>query len=465
MTEQEDVCFCCISKYNNSKRKIICPFYLDNNESCNFHSCRACVKKYIIESNCVAQCMNCKTRFSREFLIEHISRSWVDNEYKKYLTEILFKTEQIKSKENITDAIHYCKTNKLLYENIELHIKKHNLLSEIYNIDKMIYNNNKTIKNINNSINKPNKRLLKKCTNSDCNGFLNINYICELCGINICSECFIEKKEDMKHVCDVNNIKTVKLLLNDSKNCPNCSTCTYKIDGCDQMWCVKCKTSWDWKTEQIIYGKIHNPHFCEYKQKMNNGIIPRDVHDFECNMVIPNKSQWMGICYDDKMLDTKHTKLFKEILPHIHENYIKFVGILQDRKDCLNNLYNDKLSRIKFMVGEINTSEFKKTIINKSMDIDRWTEVIPLYELLDIVCKESLNRIFYIRRDGITHNKNEIDIINRELYRIKNFQIYINNGLYKNSYIYRKSIYVFTDYINIKKTLITSKEMLHFKLK
>jgi hypothetical protein len=466
MTEDENnKCFCCISKYNQSSRyKITCPFYI-NKKRCNFHACRSCVKKYIIESNCIAQCMNCKNRFSREFLIENLSRSWVDTKYKEYLTEILFKTEQIKSKDNIEEAIHYCKINKLLYQNIELHTKKHNLLNEIYMIDSMIYSNNKIINNIEDSMTLGSKKIIKKCINQFCNGFLNADYVCELCDTKICSECFVEKKENKTHVCDINNIKTVKLLLNDSKNCPSCNTCIHKIDGCDQMWCVKCKTSWDWKTERIIYGKIHNPHFYEYKKKINNGTITRNFDDSECNIIVPNVLQWNTICYDDKKLDKVNRKLFNYILPLIHNNYIKFSNVLQDRKYYLDNLYDDKFSRIKFLVGEINVLDFKKIITNKNSDIDRWTDAIHLYELFDIVCKESLNKIFYIKRDNLTHKKKEIDIINEELYRIKSTQTYINNELYKLSYIFKKSIYIFKDYISIEKILISSKEMLNFKLK
>ena len=119
---------------------------------------------------------------------------------------------------------------------------------------------------------------LKKCPKSDCRGFLNNSYKCELCKTVACSKCFEIKEEN--HVCNEDNVKTAELLRKDTKSCPNCSEMIHKIEGCNQMFCVSCGTGFDWKTLKIVTGVIHNPHYFEYHSK--NGGIPRTIGDIPC---------------------------------------------------------------------------------------------------------------------------------------------------------------------------------------
>ena len=55
-----------------------------------------------------------------------------------------------------------------------------------------------------------------------------------------------------------------------------------KSSGCDQMWCVSCHTTFDWKTMQIkTSGILHNPEYFRYMRE--NGIaIPRNPNDNQC---------------------------------------------------------------------------------------------------------------------------------------------------------------------------------------
>ena len=426
MTDTKDKCFCCVTEYNKSShQKVICPYYV-NKKKCNFHACKKCVKRYILESNCVAQCMNCKHKFSRDFLITNLSRSWVDNEYKIYLTEILFNTEKIKSKDNINEAIYYRKISNLLHENIEYYTLKNQLLEEVHKINEAIYNNQLKIKEIEAYFkSKPSIQILKKCINPKCNGFLNSNYVCELCETCVCSKCFKEKKVGTTHECNESDIKTIELLSMDSKNCPSCGECIYKIDGCDQMWCTQCKIAWDWKTQKIIYGKIHNPHFIEYQKNINNGIVSRDVQDFECNLPVPSYNLWEQIVCsvsdeDNHKLSQSDRKLFENILPVVHQNYAKLNDTVEDRQLYLQDLQDNKYNRIKYIVGETDEKEFKEYIFSKNIEIEKWTDIVQLYELFEMICKESLNRIYYFKMNKKTIcMKKYVTVIRKELNRIQ----------------------------------------------
>ena len=50
----------------------------------------------------------------------------------------------------------------------------------------------------------------------------------------------------------------------------------HKIDGCAQMWCTHCHTAFDWRTGTIEVGRIHNPHFLQFKKRS------RDHADIPC---------------------------------------------------------------------------------------------------------------------------------------------------------------------------------------
>lgn len=101
----------------------------------------------------------------------------------------------------------------------------------------------------------------KKCKN--CNGFLNYSGKCLSCCIEYCDVC--EEVRNEEHECDPDVVKTVKLLHKDSVECPKCQVYIYKIEGCNQMWCVKCNTPFDWKTKKILDIKnFHNPHYIEF---------------------------------------------------------------------------------------------------------------------------------------------------------------------------------------------------------
>lgn len=95
-----------------------------------------------------------------------------------------------------------------------------------------------------------------------CNNFLNKNLYCIYCKITLCKKCLIIEKDN--HICDKSNRLNVKTILDTCKQCPNCNQIIFKIDGCDQMWCVRCKMAFSWKNLTIETGNIHNPHYQQW---------------------------------------------------------------------------------------------------------------------------------------------------------------------------------------------------------
>jgi hypothetical protein len=44
------------------------------------------------------------------------------------------------------------------------------------------------------------------------------------------------------------------------------------------MWCTACKIAFDWTIGQIIYGRIHNPHYFEWLTDMSRNEAQFNVH-------------------------------------------------------------------------------------------------------------------------------------------------------------------------------------------
>jgi hypothetical protein len=72
------------------------------------------------------------------------------------------------------------------------------------------------------------------CPATSCRGFLSQAYKCGVCDTYVCPECREIKngKDDETHVCDASTVATVRALKKDTRPCPDCGTCIFKIEGC-----------------------------------------------------------------------------------------------------------------------------------------------------------------------------------------------------------------------------------------
>jgi hypothetical protein len=128
------------------------------------------------------------------------------------------------------------------------------------------------------------KKFIRRCTRDNCQGFLSTAWKCGMCEYYSCSKCFLVKttNQDEPHECKPEDVETANMIKQDSKPCPKCGEFIMKTGGCSQMFCISCKTPWDWNTGLVVTsGPLHNPHYYEWI-KRTGGVMPRNPADVPC---------------------------------------------------------------------------------------------------------------------------------------------------------------------------------------
>ena len=117
----------------------------------------------------------------------------------------------------------------------------------------------------------------RPCPLEECNGFVDTSkWVCGTCKKHICKECFTEKDEG--HKCNKEMVETVKMIMKESRPCPKCSIYIHKTEGCDQMWCTQCHTTFSYRTGEIHVGRTHNPMYYQWLRE-TRGSVPREPGD------------------------------------------------------------------------------------------------------------------------------------------------------------------------------------------
>lgn len=378
-------CFVCVETFNKSTRtKIECEY----NSTCDFTACRSCYKNYICDANSYASCMGCKKEFTRNFIFVNFDGKFVQNTYKKHTENVLFDREKSMLPATQVEAERLIKIKKTKHE-IEL------LKQKLYLLE---YENGSVSEKT---------QLVHACANEKCNGFLSADWKCGLCDLITCKKCNELSAEN--HTCIESNVETVKFLKNDVKICPGCGTGIHKIIGCNSMFCTECKTSFDWKTGKIDKSPSHNPHYIEYIR--NNKNVPlRNPDDVECGREI-------DIHFIRQLNSNTLAKKCRNIIHLRQVNLPRF-----------RSVENNQDLRIDFLIGKINSDEFKVKLQRRFKSNAKNQELSNIVRMF-ITC---ITDILYRQVNEVNDTfKQEID----ELI------LYTNECFEKSSKIYKNVLY------------------------
>jgi hypothetical protein len=418
-----DKCTVCCDTYNKTNhKKVTCPF-------CNYESCKTCNQTYLLSIIEDPHCMKCKNEFSREFVDSFCTKRFRNVEYKKHREQVLYEREMARMPETQPHAEYKIKMEKLRQEYYLLLDSFYMLRSmrdeaEVMSHPTETYNISMTklrsdIQNIVQEVNTLEvnltetgiERFTRKCPSEICRGFLDKEWICGLCTKSFCNKC--SEEIGIRHVCDEKLVKTMKLINKDTKPCPKCGTMIYKIDGCAQMWCTDCHTAFDWRSGRIETGRVHNPHYFEFKKRS------REHGDIPCGGR-PTYDELVENDANEYILDLSYKLSFID-----RELIYRYGDIYDD-----DNLH----LRVNYLTNEISDEDFKKELQKRDKYKSKTEEIRNIYEMFSDTCGDLL-------RQWILDKNSTWDI----LYTVHELAIYSNQVISRIQNRYNSSVphYIF----------------------
>jgi len=353
--------------------------------------------------------MHCRYTLSDDFVIDNTALSWRTKTYKKYREQLLYDSERARFPESQVNAEIYLNAKRIhdpLKEELFIHssrlitvralIKEHDLanreslsltgsnrertlakraltaerrtlisrIAELNRLCSLYYIAVVTYGRVNDGlVEKVKRTFVKACPTTGCNGFLNEEFACGLCSSVVCKSCHEIKLEG--HECNEDTVASVKALKAEARPCPSCATLISKIDGCDQMWCTQCTTTFSWRTGLRESGHTHNPHYYEWMRL--NGGLPRAPGD----IVGCGFPRWAVVFAIDK--DSKYANR----LAWYHRQVIHFNDIVNRDVEPIDN-YN---CRIQLLTKEISEEKFKTLIQRKDKAWRKSTAKKQIYDM------------------------------------------------------------------------------------
>jgi hypothetical protein len=253
-------------------------------------------------------------------------------------------------------------------------------------------------------------KLTMPCPMDGCLGFiLSQNWECGMCATKVCKDC--HAVDNGNHTCNKDDVLTAKALAAESKPCPHCAVATFKISGCNQMWCVMCHKPWNWITGKPDHGVIHNPHYFDYIRKNPNARDRAPHHlEFGAEEVVPgdgaeviflrqweqNNFAWVGNAAAVPPLDTVLMYVPDENNRRLLSTFYQRTTHLysHERYKLLNGNFTDNMNlRISFMRKEITDKEFKVQLQRREKQTLKFAEYARIIEGFCVTARNILRDV------------------------------------------------------------------------
>lgn len=290
-------CDICARSTTKKLRKLItCPY-------CQQSACTECVRTHL-KTGLEPTCFSCSTVWSTPVLYANLSASFVNKDLFERQVDIVLEqqrrllpstTHLVKQHQDYVDELTILtETHRKMVESHDLHKqnwRKQTDKNEKSHTKKIIDTLRLSIKTqqaIIDALNREyNAFLLSNgkqaatperyvaCPTTNCRGFIPVfdertqHMICLACGKDACIKC--GELYDTDHKCSEETLANIAKVKSDSKQCPGCRAYIHRIEGCYQMWCTACHTTFDWKSLRILTERVHNPHYVAYLAQQANG--------------------------------------------------------------------------------------------------------------------------------------------------------------------------------------------------
>jgi len=206
------------------------------------------------------------------------------------------------------------------------------------------------------------------CPVNGCRGFVEIG-VCGLCKKKVCMMCH-ELSDGAVHHCKVEDLQSLALLSNDSRNCPKCCAVIFRTAGCDHMFCTNCHTHFNWKTMKILTTST-NGHYL-HLQRFSENIPLRDtpLATETTGGGSGGCTQEFSLYRDGVPLESVDQSKFETSLVHClwtDSNAVRLVKRKKYHEPTITTKYAEQLQslQIRYLLGEIDENSWKTQVYQK----------------------------------------------------------------------------------------------------
>ncbi len=360
--------------------------------------CRKCFCHFLLDSDLSPKCMypECQAPIHFETIMLLTPKEWQTKEYIEHRANLLMKKEIVQLPTTLP-------ATKAYLDALEVRGLSANIKSYLASINPLLYENTSACIaaygrgwegfDFYSSQIRPLQSYITTigCPAPNCRGFISA-LRCNLCSCEICKDCHEIVRKD--HKCDYDTVASIKAIFKEARPCPKCSALISKVDGCDQMFCTQCHTTYSWTSGQIITGYIHNPHYFQWLNEIRrNEPVERLIPEFNCEEYISYRN--LNRCFKLDVISAAHLArknlypvydLF-EPLPSPAYYYLAFNrlrdNILNVRATSGNHanvrpVDNHDL-RVKLQLNQIKENEMKTMLVEREDKYYRYMSYFTIY--------------------------------------------------------------------------------------
>ena len=342
-------CPICCADYNKALRSQVTCYF----PSCSFSGCKECVRTYLTSVTTDPHCMNCRNKWSLEFAKSALNAAFMDKDYKAHRRTILADREIAKTQEYYEGALRYGrktegdqKIAEIRREIEENDLKNRQLYRQIDEIRRELDSRAPTADAA--------RKIVMQCQNNGCRGMLTTQYKCDLCTKFTCTKCFVCIVDGTRdeHECKTEDVATVEELRKNTRPCPSCGARISKIDGCDQMWCIECKTAFSWSKGTVETGTVHNPHYYQWMRE-HGGMPPTQGNNCDGRDFADALRRFSPLISDMHNLIKSYENFVDEVRKHGAQNTTetKLAQEFEKTLPTLIQLCNDLNRIVKFITS------------------------------------------------------------------------------------------------------------------
>ena len=403
------------------KGRVVCP-------RCDYVSCRMCVQTYLLSVYKMPHCMNCRAPWSFDFLEGNLQKKYLKGEYRDHYENCLLANEKALLAEARPYALHKMELEKAwdrlqtakvvldalyLYSNDTTGIYRHRIRTQIKEVAEAQAARQLVL---NKRVDGTQQSTVRFCTKVGCGGLVGSDWVCAQCQSSLCPDCHqVLDSGGGAHECSQDDLGTVQLLQRDTRPCPGCASSISKIDGCDQMFCVHCKTAFSWRKGTVIEGRIHNPHYYEYL-RARDGRVPREAEGDLNEMLIPfvaRSTAALRACEDillnrpdiQQLYNVEPLRLpgrrvmpgrpMRRILRIYLRGLSRLVGVVLPRWQVATGDQNQNLDlRVLYLLDRIDEKSWKRTLrIREGVNRKR-ARVYNILEHFRVIFEENIRSVW-----------------------------------------------------------------------